>query len=124
MLLGLIRQHWGVGSRALADIFVPSAGAEARRRFAEQQRAAAQPEQAAAMLQMSWRINAKSDANKLRAPSLVLHRQDDRAVPADHGQWLARTIPGARLQLLPGDAHAPWFGQRDVAIQANAFLRG
>lgn len=124
MLLGLIRQHWGVGSRALADIFVPSADAQARHRFAAQQRAAAEPEQAAAMLQLSWAVNAKSDASKVRVPSLVLHRQDDRAVPVDHGKWLARTIPGARLQLLPGDAHAPWFGQLDVAIQANAFLRG
>ena len=124
MLLGLIRQHWGVGSRALADIFVPFADAEERRRFAAQQRAAAEPEQAAAMLRLSWTVNAKADADKVRAPSLVLHRQDDRAVPADHGQWLARTIPGARLQLLPGDAHAPWFGRLDVAMQANAFFRG
>jgi DNA-binding winged helix-turn-helix (wHTH) protein/pimeloyl-ACP methyl ester carboxylesterase len=124
MLLGLIRQHWGVGFRALADIFVPSADAEARHRFAAQQRAAAKPEQAAAMLQLSWMVNAKSDASKVRVPSLVLHRQDDRAVPVDHGQWLARTIPDARLHLLPGDAHAPWFGPLDVAVQANAFLRG
>lgn len=122
MLLGLIRQHWGVGSRALADIFVPSADAEARRRFAEQQRAAADPEQAASMLQLSWTVDARADADKVRVPTLVLHRQDDRAVPVEHGQWLARRIPGARLQILPGDAHAPWFGPLDIATKANSFF--
>ena len=124
MLLALIRQHWGVGSRALADIFVPSADAEDRRRFAAQQRAAADPEQAAAMLELSWTIDAKSEAPNVQVPTLVLHRQEDRAVPVDHGQWLARSIPGARLQLLPGDAHAPWFGPMDVALQANSFFLG
>ena len=122
MLLGLIRQHWGVGSRALADIFVPSADADARRRFAEQQRAAADPEQAASMLQLSWTVDARADADKVRVPTLVLHRQDDRAVPVEHGQWLARRIPGARLQILPGDAHAPWFGPLDIATKANSFF--
>jgi len=124
MLLTLIRQHWGVGSRALADIFVPSADAEDRHRFAAQQRAAANPEQAASMLELSWQIDAKLDAPSVDVPALVLHRQEDRAVPVDHGQWLARSIPGARLQLLPGDAHAPWFGPMDVAMQANSFLLG
>ncbi len=122
MLLTLIRQHWGVGSRALADIFVPSADAEDRHRFAAQQRAAADPEQAASMLELSWQIDAKLDAPKVDVPTLVLHRQEDRAVPMEHGQWLARSIPGARLQSLPGDAHAPWFGPMDIAVQANSFL--
>ncbi|WP_299669048.1 hypothetical protein [uncultured Ruegeria sp.] len=124
LLLALIRQHWGVGSRALADIFVPSADAEDRRRFAAQQRDAADPEQAAAMLELSWQIDAKRDGSKVDVSTLVLHRQEDRAVPVDHGQWLARSIPGARLQLLPGDAHAPWFGPLDIAVQANSFLLG
>ncbi len=122
MLLALIRQHWGVGSRALSDIFVPSADADDRRRFAAQQRVAADPEQAASMLELSWQIDAKLDAPKVDVPTLVLHRQEDRAVPIEHGQWLARSIPGARLQLLPGDAHAPWFGPLDIAMQANTFL--
>ncbi|MEM7091034.1 MAG: alpha/beta fold hydrolase [Pseudomonadota bacterium] len=124
MLVALIRQHWGVGSRALADIFVPSSDAEGRHRFAAQQRAAASPDQAAAMLRLSWNINATKQARDIRVPTLVLHRQDDHAVPVDNGQWLARNIPGARLQILPGDAHAPWFGSSDIASCANEFLKG
>ena len=124
MLLGLILQHWGVGSRALADIFVPSADAEGRRRFAAQQRAAAEPEAAAAMLRLSWDLDASESLGDVRAPTLVLHRKDDRAVPVEHGRRLAQAIAGARLQVLPGDAHAPWFGALDMARRANAFLRG
>lgn len=45
------------------------------------------------------------DPAAIAAPTLVVHGGADRMVPATHGEWLARTIPGAELWLQPGDGH-------------------
>lgn len=41
----------------------------------------------------------------ISAPTLVIHLEDNQSVPADHGRYLAASIPGARLVLLPGADH-------------------
>ncbi|GAA2470516.1 alpha/beta hydrolase [Terrabacter carboxydivorans] len=45
------------------------------------------------------------DPADITAPTLVVHGGADRMVPATHGEWLARTIPGAQLWLQPDDGH-------------------
>ena len=39
------------------------------------------------------------------APVLLVHGTADRIVPAAHGEWLARHIPGAELRLRAGGGH-------------------
>ncbi len=39
------------------------------------------------------------------APTLVVHGEADRLVPAGNAELLARAIPGARLQVWPGAGH-------------------
>ena len=46
----------------------------------------------------------------IQAPTLVLHRADDRAVNVRAGRWLAEQIPGSRFVELEGNDHAPWVG--------------
>ena len=41
----------------------------------------------------------------LRVPVLVVQGGADRVIPPEHGEWLARRIPGAELSLRPGDGH-------------------
>jgi predicted glycosyltransferase len=41
----------------------------------------------------------------VRAPTLVLHGDGDRIAPFEQAQWLADTIPGARLQVIGGGGH-------------------
>ena len=38
----------------------------------------------------------------ITAPTLIIHLASNQSVPADHGRYLAASIPGARLALLPG----------------------
>jgi pimeloyl-ACP methyl ester carboxylesterase len=45
------------------------------------------------------------DLASIRTPVLVLHGRQDRLVPFAHGQWLARTVPGAQAQLTEYDGH-------------------
>ena len=41
----------------------------------------------------------------ITAPTLVIHLEDNQSVTAAHGRYLAASIPGARLVLLPGADH-------------------
>jgi len=43
----------------------------------------------------------------IRAPTLVVSAAQDLAIPPDHGERLAATIPGARLEILQHAAHLP-----------------
>lgn len=60
------------------------------------------------------------DPAAISAKALVMHGADDRVIPASHGEWLARHIPGAELRLVPGEGHISILGH---AQQALAWLR-
>ncbi len=59
-------------------------------------------------------------AQDVRAPLLVLQGGQDRIVPAAHGQWLTRAVPGAQLWLRPGDGH---ISVLTAAVDALEWLR-
>jgi pimeloyl-ACP methyl ester carboxylesterase len=41
----------------------------------------------------------------IQAPTLVVHRTDNKTVPVDYGRDLGARIPGAKYVELPGDEH-------------------
>lgn len=58
----------------------------------------------------------------VRAPTLVLHGERDRLVPAAAGERLSRLLPAARYLAIPGAAHAPFLsnpGAVAAALQAH-----
>lgn len=101
-LLTLLRAHWGLGSRVLADIWLPEASAELTGTFARLQRDAATAEMAASLLEMFYRFDIADLAPAIRVPTLVAHRQGSRAVPFELGRELAALIPGAQFAALSG----------------------
>lgn len=117
-LVATVRAHWGVGSRALADVWVPGTDPATRAAFAALQRASASSEEAARALEEVYRTDVRRDAALVRAPTLVLHRRGDRAIRAELGRDLAALVPGARVTLLPGDLHPPWLGDRAAVLRA------
>jgi pimeloyl-ACP methyl ester carboxylesterase/DNA-binding CsgD family transcriptional regulator len=122
-MVDTVRAHWGAGSRALADVWLPGADAGTREQFARLQRAAATPEVAAAMLDAVYRADVRPLLPQVRAPALVVHRRDDRAMPFAQGRELAARLPDARLVALDGDAHPPWIGDSGAVVRAvRAFL--
>jgi proline iminopeptidase len=54
---------------------------------------------------------------KLEVPTLVLHGDDD-PLPADGATELARMLPSAHLELLPGMGHTPWLEDPAMVRQA------
>lgn len=124
-LASAVRSHWGLGSRVLADIFVGEEHGEARRRFMRDQRASAHAETAAALLELTYRMDVRTLLERVHAPTIVVHRRDDRAIPYLCGKDVAASIPGARLISLSGDAHLPWVGDSmSVSRALGSFLAG
>jgi pimeloyl-ACP methyl ester carboxylesterase/DNA-binding CsgD family transcriptional regulator len=109
-VVGLIAGHWGLGADVLTDIFAPDASAGTRAALSTYQREAASAETAAALLRLCYRIDVTASLGRVRAPTLVVHRQEDRAAPLEHSRVIASGIAGARLEVLPGRSHLPYDG--------------
>lgn len=119
-LVALVSAHWGLGSRVLADLFLPGATAAERDDFARFQRASGSAEVAARSLEAVYAHDVRADLPRVRAPTLVLHRRDDRAIRAVLGREVAAAIPGAEFVALEGHEHFPWRG--DAAAVARRVL--
>jgi pimeloyl-ACP methyl ester carboxylesterase/DNA-binding CsgD family transcriptional regulator len=117
-IVALVREHWGLGSRALADVFVPSADAELRDAFVAFQREASTPDGAARALEAVYGFDVADRLADVAAPTTVLHRRDDRAIPFHLGRDLAAGLPDARFVALDGADHHPWFGDPDPVLHA------
>jgi pimeloyl-ACP methyl ester carboxylesterase/DNA-binding CsgD family transcriptional regulator len=124
-MVDLVEKHWGLGSRVLADIFLPGANGRERAAFATFQRRSAPREVAAAALRAVYALDATSALPRVTRPTLVAHRRDDRAIPFALGRDLADRIPGATFVELAGDDHFPWRGDSfALATAVERFLGG
>jgi pimeloyl-ACP methyl ester carboxylesterase/DNA-binding CsgD family transcriptional regulator len=117
-VLDVVRAHWGLGSEVLADIFLPDGSSETKAHFARLQREAAATESAVEALAQCYEIDVSDLLGQVTAPTLVLHRREDRAIPHHAGRELAAGIPGARLVSLPGRSHFPYVGESAVVVRA------
>jgi pimeloyl-ACP methyl ester carboxylesterase/DNA-binding CsgD family transcriptional regulator len=117
-IVATVRSHWGLGSRLLADIFSGDTNSVEQKRVARYQREATSPETAAVLLELTYRNNVRSQLDRVRAPTLVVHRRGDRAIPYQLGRELAAGIPAATLIPLDGSAHFPWAGDWSSVARA------
>jgi pimeloyl-ACP methyl ester carboxylesterase/DNA-binding CsgD family transcriptional regulator len=117
-IVDLVREHWGLGSRALADVFMPSATAPEREEFVGFQRQAASGDQAARSLEAVYRFDVAARLGEASAGAVVLHRREDRAIPVECGRELAAGLPDATFVALEGDDHFPWFGDSGQLLGA------
>jgi pimeloyl-ACP methyl ester carboxylesterase/DNA-binding CsgD family transcriptional regulator len=117
-MLALVRAHWGLGSDVLADLFLPDAGAETKEHFVRLQRGAAPAEVACGLLAQCYETRVDDLLGTVAAPTLVLHRRGDRAIPYRLGRGLAAGIPGARLVSLTGRSHFPHAGDAAAVVRA------
>ena len=123
-MLELVRSHWGLGSRLLAEIFVPGGDPSERDSFARFQRKSARADVAGDLLELTFAIDISEEAARLRTPILVVHRRGDRAIRFAAGEELALLAPNAQLIALAGDSHLAWFGDSDELIAAMAPFLG
>jgi pimeloyl-ACP methyl ester carboxylesterase len=115
-LSALVGRHWGVGSRILADLFLPTATPAERDEFVRFQRAGLSAEKAGRSLAAVYAFDVRDRLHTIEVPTLVLHRRDDRAIPFALGQDVAARIPGATFVPLDGTDHLPWRGDVDSLV--------
>lgn len=122
-VVGLVRQHWGLAADLLTDVFAPDADAPTRAAFSRYQRESASAETACAMLETAYGVDVLDLLPQIGAPTLVVHRDRDRAAPIAQGRRLADGIPRARFEAVPGRSHLPYIGDvRPLTRAVRRFL--
>lgn len=125
LMVSIVESEWGLGARVLADVFLPNATAHDREEFIRFQRRSASREAAAQALRAVYETDATAYLSRVRVPTLVLHRRDDRAIPFALGREVADMVPGATFVELDGDDHFPWLGDSSAVVDAiERFLDG
>jgi len=116
-------EHWGEG-QTLA-VMAPSAGSESDRvGRGIFERSAASPQMARTLIEMVTETDVRDLLPSIRVPTLVLHREEE-FIPVEGARYMAEQIHGARLVVLPGTDHIPFYGDADgYAEEIEEFLTG
>jgi pimeloyl-[acyl-carrier protein] methyl ester esterase len=68
-------------------------------------------------------VDLRADVPGIETPTLVLGGGRDTLVPPQACEWLARTLPDARLHTVRGAGHAPFLSHREAFVDAvQSFL--
>lgn len=110
-IVGLMRAHWGLGSKMLTGIFIPGPTAEEVEAVRQLQRASATAAVASGLLEAYYQTDVRDLLPAIRARTAVLHREADPATGFALGREVAMAIPGATLVPLPGQSHLYYHGE-------------
>jgi DNA-binding SARP family transcriptional activator/pimeloyl-ACP methyl ester carboxylesterase len=106
-VLSMVRAHWGIGAKVVADFYRPRISDEGALHLAAAMRDSAPAEIAASYLEALYAASVTDLLPEVRAPALVLHYRRDRVVPYAGGRQLATGLPDARFLSLEGAYHLP-----------------
>jgi class 3 adenylate cyclase len=120
-LAAICRTNWPMASQTIADMSARREAPELGLQLAEQMRQNITGEMLAAIMEDFGDVTDLLPA--VKAPTLVLHRLGDTAVPFASAQNIAAGIPAARLVPLKGEGNYPGLGDSQALADAvNAFL--
>ena len=120
-----VERAWATDELAkeYVEVAYPGAGENALevRDMAAVMRGIGGPGDAAIWARVDSDIDLRDLLPSIRVPTLVIHRREDRAIPVEHGRYLAAHIPGAELAELPGDVHM-WDVGDDFPSEVERFV--
>ena len=125
-LRGTLGREW-ITDPPGQEILAPSLGPDPRFSawLTEAFRLAGDPSRFLPAFDLALRSDVRTYVAQVRAPTLVIHRRENRWFSADHGRVLARAIADARYLELPGADHAPYIGETRQMLDAiRWFLAG
>ena len=118
-------RDWG-GPIALS-VFAPSRSDDpaVRTWWAHLLRSGTSPRSAAELMALYKELDVRHALPLINAPTLVLHRTGDRAIPIAIGRYIAENIDGARFVEFPGADHLLWTEDSDAVVdEIEEFLTG
>ncbi|HVS86441.1 MAG TPA: alpha/beta fold hydrolase [Gaiellaceae bacterium] len=122
-LIEFARTNWPLATQMFAGLHDPRAPRDEVERFGRYLRHAADPDVAAAYLELDLFSDLRPLLPAVTAPTLVVHRRGDRTVPIGRGRELASLLPNGRFVALNGDAHVVWMEDtRDVRRALAGFV--
>lgn len=96
---------------------VPEANCDHIKRWGRQILDRASPEAALALYRVPGSVDLRPALSRVVQPTLILHGEADPLVPITSAQWLAQTLPNAKLVTLPGAGHVPTMTQPQAVSQ-------
>jgi class 3 adenylate cyclase/pimeloyl-ACP methyl ester carboxylesterase len=93
--------------------------------LARMQRLAASPPEARVVLQAANDLDVREALDRVRVPTLVMHRPGEGGWDVRHSRYLAEHIPGARYVELDGIDSFPFLGDSDAILEeVEEFITG
>jgi class 3 adenylate cyclase len=120
-----VRREWG--GPAGIDVFAPSRVGDpaVESWWAHLLRSGTSPSSVTALMQLYKELDVRHALPLISAPTLVLHRTDDRAVPLALGRYVADGIAAGRFVEFPGADHLLWTQDLDPILdEIEEFLTG
>ena len=118
VIVDMIKASWGMGSRAIADLFVPKASAEITEQLTKFQRVSCSPDMAGKLLRLGYSTDVSDLVSQIRIPTLILHREGDKTAPVGESRRLASELPNCSFNVFNGVIHLPWLGNASEIIDA------
>jgi len=117
--------HWGTGER-LARIAPSHADDVALRRWLGQlERLSASPGALRLLFDIAGETDVRDVLPSIQAPTLLLHRREDRLIDVRHSRYLAEQLPNARYVELPGQDNLLVVGDSErIVAELEQFLTG
>ncbi len=120
-------QEWGEGSNKESERWAPSAVGDPvlMAWLARLQRLIASPTQADRRWREAGEHDVRDALDRVRVPTLVMHRPDEHVWDVRHSLYLAEQIPEARYVALSGEDAVDFVGDADAIIEeVEEFLTG
>ena len=92
--------EWGAGR--ISEMYASRRGDAAP---AQYELASTSHNQLAHLFRMNRKYDIRDALPSIAAPTLVIHLEENRTIPAAHAEYIAGAIPGSRLVLVPGTDH-------------------
>jgi pimeloyl-ACP methyl ester carboxylesterase/DNA-binding CsgD family transcriptional regulator len=119
---------WGSPEYMAADVAWRAPSEAGNAAFVEwwsvYRRLGASPGAAADLARLNAAIDVRALLPQVRVPTLVVVRERDQVISAEHARYVAERVPGAQYVELPGEDHLPFAGDAETLVNAVAQMMG